>query len=200
MTDDGVRVVLIGGTSNTGKSTLGRLLADRLGFAHRSTDTLARHPGRPWPVPGWEVPPHVAEHYRTLSVEELIASVREHYARLWPRIEQLVAEGGDAGLVLEGSALWPPEVARFGGAGVSAHWLRADEAVLRTRIRTAGRYPEASQDGRYLMDKFLARSVRYQELLLAELAALGPEPLDAGDGRCVEELADAVLATVTGAG
>ncbi|WP_406114110.1 hypothetical protein [Kitasatospora purpeofusca] len=200
MTDDGVRVVLIGGTSNTGKSTLGRLVADRLGFAYRSTDTLARHPGRPWPVPGWEVPPHVAEHYRALAVEELVASVREHYARLGPRIEQLVAEGGDAGLALEGSALWPPEVARFGGTGVSAHWLRADEAVLRTRIRTAGRYPEASQDGRYLMDKFLARSVRYQELLLAELDALGPEPLEAGDGRSVEQLADAVLPTVTGAG
>ncbi|WP_405004146.1 hypothetical protein OHV13_07000 [Kitasatospora purpeofusca] len=197
MTDDGVRVVLIGGTSNTGKSTLGRLVADRLGFAYRSTDTLARHPGRPWPVPGWEVPPHVAEHYRTLTVEELIASVREHYARLWPRIEQLIAEGGGAGLVLEGSALWPPEVARLSGGGVSAHWLWADEAVLRTRIRTDGRYPEATPDGRYLMDKFLARSVRYQELLLAELPALGLEPLDAGDGRSVAELADVVAEAVT---
>ncbi|KOV31697.1 hypothetical protein ADK60_14730 [Streptomyces sp. XY431] len=198
MTDDGVRVVLIGGTSNTGKSALGRLVADRLGLPYRSTDTLARHPGRPWPVPGWEVPPHVAEHYRTLTVEELIVSVREHYARLWPRIEQLITEGAGAGLVLEGSALWPPEVARFSGSGVSAHWLRADEAVLRARIRTAGRYPEATPDGRYLMDKFLARSVRYQELLLAELAALGLEPLDAGGGRSVEELADAVVAAVTG--
>ncbi|MDY0815165.1 hypothetical protein [Kitasatospora purpeofusca] len=205
MADDGVRVVLIGGTSNTGKSTLARLVADRLGFAYRSTDTLARHPGRPWPVPGWEVPPHVAEHYRTLTVEELVASVREHYARLRPRIGQLVAEGGGAGLVLEGSALWPPEVARLTGARgsggrVSAHWLRADEAVLRTRIRTAGRYPEATPDGRYLMDKFLARSVRYQDLLLAEPAALGSEPLDAGDGRSLEELADVVVAAVTGAG
>ncbi|MFB8172540.1 hypothetical protein ACFC60_31785 [Kitasatospora purpeofusca] len=198
MTDDGARVVLIGGTSNTGKSTLGRLLADRLGFEYRTTDTLARHPGRPWPVPGWEVPPHVAEHYRTLAVEELIASVREHYARLWPRIEQLIAKGAGAGLVLEGSALWPPEVARLTGSRVSAHWLRADEAILRARIRTAGHYPEASPDSRYLMDKFLARSVRYQELLLAELAALGSEPLDAGDGRSVEELGDAVLAAVAG--
>ncbi len=142
----------------------------------------------------------MAEHYRTLTVEELIASVREHYARLWPRIEQLVAEGGDAGLVLEGSALWPPEVARLTGGGVSAHWLRADEAVLRARIRTSGRYPEATPDGRYLMDKFLARSVRYQELLLAELAALGLEPLDAGDGRSVEGLADIVAGAVTDAG
>ncbi|MFF7589828.1 hypothetical protein ACFZCK_20305 [Kitasatospora purpeofusca] len=91
-------------------------------------------------------------------------------------------------------------MARFGGVGLSAHWLRADEAVLWARIRADGRYPEAAPDGRYLMDKFPARTVRYQELLLAELAALGREPLDAGDGRSVEGLADIVAGAVTGAG
>ena len=47
-----LRVVLIGGTSHVGKSTASELLAGTLGWAHVSTDSLARHPGRPWkPAP-----------------------------------------------------------------------------------------------------------------------------------------------------
>src|SRR5690606_41363789 len=69
-----VRVVLIGGTSHAGKSTAARAVADRLGFECRTTDRLARHPGRPWRTPVGEVPPHVAEHYRALAVDARIAS------------------------------------------------------------------------------------------------------------------------------
>lgn len=64
------------------------------------------------------MPTHVAEHYASLTVDELIASVLGHYDRLWPRIEELItahaAEGsGKKGLVLEGSALWPIRAARL---------------------------------------------------------------------------------------
>ncbi|MDQ1042760.1 hypothetical protein [Streptomyces sp. V4I2] len=60
--------------------------------------------------------PHVAEHYATLDVDDLIRSVLDHYARLWPRIEELItdrATGDGPGLVLEGSALWPTRVTRL---------------------------------------------------------------------------------------
>jgi 2-phosphoglycerate kinase len=42
-----VRVLLIGGTSNVGKSTVAQAVAKKLGFEVLSTDKLARHPGRP---------------------------------------------------------------------------------------------------------------------------------------------------------
>ena len=41
-----IRVVLIGGTSNVGKSTVADEVAAKLGFERLSTDSLARHPGR----------------------------------------------------------------------------------------------------------------------------------------------------------
>ncbi|WUG43347.1 hypothetical protein OG550_09505 [Kitasatospora sp. NBC_00458] len=192
-------MVLIGGTSNTGKSTVARLVADRLGFECRSTDELARHPGRPWPTPTWEVPVHVAEHYRSLTVEELIASVLDHHGRLWPRIEELVtaraAQDGGTGLVLEGSALRPAAVARLAAPRTAAVWLTADEDVLRDRMHAACRYAEATADGRYLVDKFLARAVRFQELMVAEACALGLECIDTGGGRSAAEVADAVRAS-----
>ncbi|MFF8743293.1 AAA family ATPase [Streptomyces californicus] len=193
-----VRVVLIGGTSNTGKSTVAGRLAERLGFEHRSTDGLARHPGRPWRTPEHEVPPHVAEHYATSTPDELLASVLAHYERLWPRIEELItdrARPGAAGLVLEGSALLPERVARLTVPRTAALWLTADDAVLRDRVRTAGRYARASEEERLLMDRFLARTHRFQARTVEAVESLGLARLDVGGGRTVEELADAVMAT-----
>ncbi|USC49027.1 AAA family ATPase [Streptomyces filamentosus] len=191
-----VRVVLIGGTSNTGKSTVAEAVADRLGFEQRSTDGLARHPGRPWRSPEHEVPPHVAEYYGTLTTDELIASVLAHYERLWPRIEELItdrARGGAPGLVLEGSALWPERVARLTVPCTAAVWLTADDTVVRDRVRAAGRYEEATEGERLLIDRFLARTDRYQALMVDAVDALGLDRIDTGGGRTVAEPADAVL-------
>ncbi|MFI7675337.1 AAA family ATPase [Actinophytocola sp. NPDC049390] len=183
-----MRVLLIGGTSNVGKSTVAAELADRLGFEHRSTDYLARHPGRPWRTADREVPPHVAEHYSSLAVDELISSVLTHYERLWPRIEELVRTAD--GLVIEGSALWPERVATL---DVPAVWLTAGDDVIRDRIRASGGYATATVDERALMDKFLARSIRFQQLLQADVDRLGLARVDVG-GRAVAEVADDVLA------
>ena len=193
----GVRVVLIGGTSNAGKSAVAGAAAGRLGFECLSTDSLARHPGRPWRRPGWEVPAHVAEHYASLTAGELVTSVLDHYERLWPRVAELitarVADQAGPGLVLEGSALWPPWVAALAVPRTAAVWLTADEAVLRARIHAAGHYSEATGEERHLMDKFLARSGQYQVLLLEALDRLGLPRIDVAD-RTAGELASAVLA------
>ena len=47
-----LKVILIGGSSHVGKSTVSESLAETLGWSHLSTDRLAAHPGRPWrPAP-----------------------------------------------------------------------------------------------------------------------------------------------------
>ncbi|WSX71751.1 hypothetical protein OHB13_00690 [Streptomyces sp. NBC_00440] len=193
-----VRVVLIGGTSNVGKSTIAEAVAGKLGFECLTTDGLARHPGRPWRTPEWEVPAHVAEHYGSLTVDQLITSVLSHYDRLWPRIEELIAahttEGrSNTGLVLEGSALWPVRVARLQVPYTAAVWLTADDAVLRTRVHVAGRYEAATYEERHLMDKFLSRTERYQALMIDAIDRLGLDRIDASGGRSITELADTVL-------
>ncbi|MPY59831.1 hypothetical protein FNH08_22480, partial [Streptomyces spongiae] len=180
-------MVLIGGTSNVGKSTVSQAVADRLGFECLSTDSLARHPGRPWRRPDWEVPPHVAEHYGTLTVDELIASVLGHYERLWPRVEELITaratgRGTEPGLVLEGSALWPAHVVGLGLPRTAAVWLTADDAVVRARVHAAGRYDTATAGERHLMDKFLARTGRYQALMLEAVDRWGLARVDASGG------------------
>ncbi|MFF5497276.1 AAA family ATPase [Streptomyces aquilus] len=190
-----MRVLLIGGTSHTGKSTVARAVAERLGFTYRPTDLLARHPGRPWRTPDREVPPHVAEHYGTLGVDELIDSVLDHYARLWPRIEELItehAEGDGPGLVLEGSALWPARVAALDAPHTEAVWLTADEEVLADRMRASARYAEASAEEQRLVDMFLARARRFQQLVRKSVDAAGLCRLDT-TGRSVTDLVEEIL-------
>ena len=89
---DETRAILIGGSSHTGKSTLGRALSAKLGWSYLATDRLARHPGRPWVgINGQAIPAHVVEHYRDLSAEALLLDVLSHYAKnVLPQVEWIV--------------------------------------------------------------------------------------------------------------
>ncbi len=197
----GPRVVLIGGTSNVGKSTVACAVAASLGFETLSTDGLARHPGRPWRTPEREVPANVVEHYGSLTVDELIRSVLDHYRGMWPSIEQLITtraaqDGASAGLVMEGSALWPEFVAQLTVPHTAAVWLTADPAVIRARVCQAGGYAEATNTEQHLMDKFLARTERYQTLMVHAVDRLDLDRLHTGHDWSVQKLTAAVLAAV----
>jgi 2-phosphoglycerate kinase len=187
-------VVLIGGTSHAGKSSLARALADRLGYEALSTDQLARHPGRPWRRGDIPVPPHVAEHYSTLAPDALIDSVMRHYDGMWPMVRELVlrraADATAAGLVLEGSALLPAHVVALDRDDVAALWLTADEALLAARMHAESRYLEADADARNLIDAFLERTRRYQRLTVDTLQQLGLQSLEVRAGEPIDAVAD----------
>lgn len=193
---DRPRVVLIGGTSHAGKTSLARTLAGRLGYEALSTDQLARHPGRPWRR-GEPVPPHVVEHYSTLEPDALIQSVMRHYDGMWPMVRELVfaraADTATPGLVLEGSALLPSRVAALGRTDVAAFWLTADETLLETRMHAESRYAEADADGRALIDAFLERTRRYQRLTIEATARVGLPQLEVRAGETIEQVAERAL-------
>lgn len=189
-------MLLIGGTSNAGKSTVAGVLADRLGFDYVSTDKLGRHPGRPWTTAEREVPGHVVEHYRSLSSSELVDALLAHYERMWPRIEDLVRSAAAArstGLVLEGSGIWPTNVTQLTSPYTSAVWLSASDQVLAARIHASCGYDELPAERRYLVDKFLARSLGYQARMLNLVTRLGLDHLDVSTPRSPEQLADEIL-------
>ena len=73
------QIILIGGTSHIGKSTLGKALAIELKGEYIATDNLARHPGRPWSIDkSATIKPHVAEYYQSLSARKLLSDVLIH--------------------------------------------------------------------------------------------------------------------------
>ena len=166
-----LRVILIGGSSHSGKSALSESIAENLGWHRISTDTLARHPGRPWRPAPEKVPDHVAEHYLSLSVGELIVDVLHHYrVNVWPKVEKIVSshvnDPSQAGLIIEGSALWPELVATLNFDNIAALWLTASEAVFRHRIRDESLYHSKSLRERRMIDKFLERTLVYNAQMI----------------------------------
>ena len=195
-----LRVILIGGSSHAGKTTVAQALASRLSWQHISTDSLARHPGRPWRRKPQAVPEHVAEHYLSLSVDELIADVLRHYQRLWPHIESLITnhatDPSAERLILEGSALWPEFVATLELENVAAIWLTAGNPFFQTRIYHESHFAQATEREQAMIQKFLARTQLYNEQMMTAVSqhnllslnsetASSPEELA---GRCLEFL------------
>ncbi|WP_371606425.1 MULTISPECIES: hypothetical protein [unclassified Streptomyces] len=76
----------------------------------------------------------------------------------------------------------------------AAVWLTADVAVLRARVHAARHYDAATTREQLLMDAFLARTERYQRLMLDAVDGLGLDLVDAGAGHAVAGLAESVLA------
>ena len=165
------RVILIGGSSHSGKSALSESIAANLGWNRISTDTLARHPGRPWRPEPEKVPDHVAEHYLSLSVDELIKDVLHHYrVNVWPKVEEIVAshinDPSRGGLIIEGSALWPELVATLTFDNIATLWLTASEAVFQQRIRDESLYHSKTLRKRRMIDKFLERTLVYNAQMI----------------------------------
>ena len=172
------RILLIGGTSHVGKSTLAQYLAAQLGWSCLSTDTLARHPGRPWQAPPQTVPQHVADHYQTLSVDALVADVLRHYRQnVWPLIENIVTTRAEDlstdRLILEGSAILPERIVTLPTKNTAAIWLTASREFLAQRIYTESRYAAKSPPEKVLIDKFLQRTWQYNDLMLEDVKRLG---------------------------
>lgn len=190
-----MRVLLIGGSSNAGKSTVASILGARPGWTSWSTDKMARHPGRPWPVVGQPVKPHVAAHYGTFSQGELIRSVLTHYRNMEPLIRRLVENhrrDGDR-LVLEGSGLLPETVATFDMPDVGAIWLTARDDTFRARIHRESGYDGLDAQGRALVDAFVGRTLLYNRHMLREAEARGLPVLAVSDDMLPTDVARAVL-------
>ena len=199
-TDLNPRAILVGGTSHVGKSTLVESLGIELGWRRVSTDSLARHPGRPWRQQPEMVPDHVAEHYLSLSVDELLSDVLRHYrVNVWPKVEEIIDScsnsATDAGVIVEGSALWPEFAIGLDFDRVAALWLTASKEVITDRIYGESRYHSKTGREKMMIDKFLERALAYDALMvevaerhgltLVDVLQSSPEELI---GRCLSVL------------
>ncbi len=196
-----LRVILIGGSSHTGKSTLAEILAMKLGWAYRSTDELARHPGRPWRQKPETVPEHVAKHYLSLSIDELFSDVLRHYRKnVWPEIEKIVTshtvDRPSDRLIIEGSALWPDSVATLDFQNVAAIYFTVAEDVFKRRIHAVSQYNGKTSREKELIDKFLKRTLLYDERMIEAINRHGLIALEVHAAWSLEKLSDKCLKLV----
>ena len=195
-----LNAILIGGSSHVGKSAVSESLAATLGWDHVSTDSLARHPGRPWKPAPEKVPDHVARHYLGLSVDELVEDVLHHYkVNVWPQVEAIIASRSNntsaTGIVLEGSALWPELATSLDFDKVAAVWLTAKDKVFRQRILAGSLYSSKPSRERKLIDKFLRRTLAYNARMIDAVSRHGFILVDVLQSN-VAELADRCLSAL----
>lgn len=198
-----LRVILIGGTSHAGKSSLARYLAGAIGWRYQTTDKLARHPGRPWSNDAVPVPQHVAAHYATLPVDELLADVLLHYEKnVLPQVSALVGECVSNpsldGLVLEGSALLPAGVAPLLSEHVGGVWLRANDQLLVARIRAESRYRQRGTEDQLLIDKFIERTLVFERHIERAIEEYELPRLPVSESDTCEMLAERCMRTISG--
>ncbi len=168
------RIILIGGSSHAGKSTLAQNLAAKLNWNYLSTDKLARHPGKPWIQPNKKfIPEHVVEHYRNLSPEQLFLNVISHYEKnVLPQVENIVRS--KEYIILEGSALYPKLVKNLvNEKGVKGMWLTASEQLFRNRIYKESNFDNVGEDEKYLIEKFFQRTLLYNQRMMESVENLG---------------------------
>jgi 2-phosphoglycerate kinase len=191
-----MRAILIGGTSHVGKSTVARVVGERLGWEVVSTDMLGRHPGRPWKTAPEEVPGHVAWHYLSMPVEGLVEDVLRHYrVNIWPRVEAVVRERSGSGVVVEGSAVWPELAAGLKMEGVAGLWLTGSEGMLERRIRAESADETRDARGRELIDRFVGRTLRFNALIMKAVERLGFASVRVEEGM-EKEVVDACVRNV----
>jgi hypothetical protein len=160
-----------------GKSTFARTSAHLMGWEYLSTDSFARHPGRPWRDQG-EVPELVKTYYLSRKLEVLLEEVVSHYRRIvWP-IAQAVVQARienpyDSCLVLEGSAILPDCVFESRLDEVWSIWLTAKPDLITQRIHESSRYTERSRTDQALIDIFLRRSLAFNDGIIESVSRLG---------------------------
>lgn len=192
-----LRVILIGGPSNAGKSTLAQALAQQLGWTYQSTDRLGRYPGRPWMTSQGPFPQHLIDHYSSMSVEELFEGVRNHYRSMWPKIESLTMKHANdfstEPLVLEGSAIWPVSVATLTHENVTALWVVPSDELLQSRIYRASQFDDATDREKAIIQKFMGRAFLYNQRMKGAVKQLGLATIAVDEASTVEELTSRCL-------
>ncbi|WP_454700487.1 AAA family ATPase [Agrobacterium burrii] len=155
--------ILIAGTSHVGKSTLAGLLSEKLGCEAISTDSLARHPGRPWP----SIPAPVEEYYAELSADTIHWFLKVHHQNIWPLIRSMIDSSSGNAAIFEGAALRPELISPLLGNTVAGVFLHAGNDFLLERMRSHAGYDDATASQRRIMDAFIERSLRENTEMLA---------------------------------
>lgn len=196
------KLLLIGGASHVGKSTLARSIAAHLNWNYCSTDKLARHPGRPWQPQLIDIPKHVIEHYQLLSANELIKDVLDHYREnVWRSIEDIVTSHAtdisSENMIIEGSALLPDLVINLDIDNILASiWLTASNEFLKERIYLASQYETKSPFEQMLIDKFWERKCFLNDRIIDSVDRLGLVKLNVEAASTPDELMNQCLSAI----
>lgn len=194
------RVILIGGSPTSGKSTVAQAMAVQLGHSVIATDDLgAAARGVTGPAEAPDLFAMRAQDHRAYYISHPVETLLEHAQRshraLWPAIESVIQDHAtwSSPAILEGWALLPDLVARLDLSGVAAVWLEVPGSVLEARVRAnTSLFAEASNP-ELMIRRFTQRSVEFGRWLRAETSVLQLPLVRLSGAETPEEASQALL-------
>lgn len=179
MADD-FEVVLIGGPPGAGKTTLGRNLAARLGFASLTVDDLVMV-GRLFTDdvshPAFHKMRRVGAtaYFTETPGEQLVADSLELEEAMWPVVERVIAShlATKGPIVMDWWLLSPLKVAALANSKVRSLWLNIDSVALTERERSNVNFFGQPSGSGQILSNFMYRSLWRNDLVASEATALG---------------------------
>ena len=153
-----MKSLLLLGTSHVGKSTCAKAIGDKYGLKVVSTDSLGRHPGRPWTG----VPSEVLEFYSNMSDDAIYWFLRVHHQNMRAVIDAVLKAQKDP-FILEGAALRPENLVQSEQSKFVPVCLYVADNVLKERILANAM--NAPKDVTLATHRFLERSLRENSAL-----------------------------------
>jgi 2-phosphoglycerate kinase len=199
------RVILIGGSPTSGKSTVARSISSLLGFSVISTDDLgaaARGVTGPAVVPDLFAAraEDYREYYISHSSEELLEHAQRSHRALWPAIESVIREHATwaSSAIIEGWSVLPDLVAKLDLRGVAAVWIEVPDHVLEARARADTPFHEGASNPDRMIRQFTRRSVEFALWLRAQTSALQLPLVRLSGAETPEEASRALLDAIGG--
>ncbi len=129
------KVILIGGSPMTGKSTIAMNIASTLKYPCISTDDIGEALQTVVAINPMQKS-DFRTYYANTSPDKLIADIQQYHKAMELAINRLIDIHGSWGnsLIMEGWALYPSRIQHLIGENVSAVWLIASDGLLESRL------------------------------------------------------------------
>ncbi|MCF7957983.1 MAG: hypothetical protein K9M57_05985 [Phycisphaerae bacterium] len=174
-----LKIVLIGGAPMVGKTTVGLKIAMELGFGYLCSEDLAdgiiavtnRNTHESLHI--LEQVDH-REYFMSHSAARMVSDAQTRNKACWPAVERVIMNHMNylGPIVIEGWDILPHQVRKLQVEGVAALWLTAGKDVFEQRVMQQEDYFVNTTGMEMFMQRFIERSVSYDELIRQHLDEL----------------------------
>lgn len=168
-----IKVILIGGSPMSGKTTLALKLASKYEYGCISTDDIGEIISTVSDINPMKDLDY-REYYVNKSIEDLITETSLYHQKLWPSIRHLIEihSTWSSPIIIEGWALYPQLVEDIKADNIRIIWLVADEAVLEQRLRSQKDFYKGSSDEETMITNYLGRSIWHNSTIANQINEL----------------------------
>ncbi len=168
-----IKVILIGGSPMSGKTTLAIKLAAKYEYACVSTDDIGEIVGTVAdvnPMKGYDY----REYYVNNSIADLINYTSRYHRILWPSIKHLIEVHStwSTPIIIEGWALYPKLVNAIESENVKTIWLVSDKDILEKRLVDDRDFYKGASSEKAMITNYLQRSIWHNEKIFSEVTEL----------------------------